>query len=362
MGAHPRAPSRVHSGGGESTLLELIAREPRALLGDRVLGRFGPRLPFLMKVLAAETPLSLQAHPNLAQARAGYAAEEAAGVDVDAAERNYRDPNHKPELICALEPFHALVGFRDVAVTLQLLGALDSPSLAPLLAELGKRPDASGLRRFFEAVMTATPDVAAALSREVLAACVAPPPGEFENEYGWARRLGELYAGDLGIVIALCLNLVTLAPGEALYLPAGNLHAYLLGTGVEIMASSDNVLRGGLTPKHVDVPELLNVLDFAATTPDVLRAAGTGAERVYRTPATEFRLSRIDLEHSYSPVRSDGPEILLATEGEVTLHAGQHRLTVPQGGSALIRACDPEYDLSGRARVFRATVSDDAQD
>jgi mannose-6-phosphate isomerase len=122
------------------------------------------------------------------------------------------------------------------------------------------------------------------------------------------------------------------------------------------------VLRGGLTPKHVDVPELLKVLDFAATTPDVLRAAGTGTERVYRTPATEFHLARIDLEQSYSPLRSDGPEILLATEGEVTLRAGPHRLTVPQGGSALIRAGDPEYDLSGRARVFRATVSDDAQD
>jgi mannose-6-phosphate isomerase len=150
------------------------------------------------------------------------------------------------------------------------------------------------------------------------------------------------------------LNLVTLAPGEAVFLPAGNLHAYLQGTGVEIMASSDNVLRGGLTPKHVDVPELLRVLDFKAGALEPLRAEGSGAEHVFHTSAPEFRLSYFDLDGALTPERSDGPEIVLVTQGSAELRAEGRTLAVAAGGSVLIRADDPSYALQGQARVFRA--------
>jgi mannose-6-phosphate isomerase len=360
MGAHPLAPSRIAAGNEERSLLDLIAAEPEPVLGRRLLSRFGPRLPFLLKVLAAETPLSLQAHPNLEQARAGYAAEEAQGVPLDAPERNYKDPNHKPELLCALDTFHALVGFRAVPDTLRLFAPLALERLAPLLELLEAQPDAGGLRRFFEAVMTSPAEVRSELAAATSSACRAQlqqKPGEFAAEYGWANRIGGLYPGDVGIVIALCLNLLTLAPGQAVYLPAGNLHAYLQGTGVEIMASSDNVLRGGLTPKHVDVTELLRVLDFGAGPIEPLDAESVGGERVFRTPAPEFRLSYFDLEGSLRPQRSDGPEILLVTRGSASLRAGDLRLDLPQGGSALIRASDPAYELSGNARVFRASAA-----
>ena len=352
MGAHPLAPSRITDGGGERSLLDLIAAQPEAVLGARVLGRFGPRLPFLLKVLAAETPLSLQAHPNLEQARAGYAAEEAQGVPLDAAHRNYKDPNHKPELICALGPFHALVGFREPQATARLFARLALAKLEPFLAFL----KAGDLRGFFQGVMTSPPALRAELAAVTQRGCLAISGGEFAEEYAWAARVGELYPGDVGIVIALCLNLLTLAPGQAVYLPAGNLHAYLQGTGVEIMASSDNVLRGGLTPKHVDVTELLSVLDFSAIDARPLEAERDGDEHVFRTPAPEFRLSYFDVEGTLRPQRSDGPEILLVTRGSALLSAGVD-LQLAQGGSALIRASDPGYALSGSARVFRATAA-----
>jgi mannose-6-phosphate isomerase len=353
MGAHPLAPSRIADGSSERSLLDLIASRPEAVLGSHVLGRFGPRLPFLLKVLAAETPLSLQAHPNLEQARAGYAAEEARGVPLDAPHRNYKDPNHKPELLCALGTFHALVGFREPRDTVRLFAPLAIEKLAPFLAHL----EASDLRSFFEALMTAPPALRAELAAATQGACRAQSSGEFSDEYGWATRIGKLYPGDVGIVIALCLNLLTLAPGQAVYLPAGNLHAYLQGTGVEIMASSDNVLRGGLTPKHVDVPELLRVLDFSAGPFAALDPDTVDGESIYRTPAEEFRLSFYDVDGAVRPARSDGPEIVLVTRGEVTLRAGDAELEIGSGGSALIRAGDPDYELSGSARVFRATAA-----
>ncbi len=362
MGAHPSAPSRLVAregeGDGERSLLELIASESEPVLGERVLSRFGPRLPFLLKVLAAETPLSLQAHPTLEQARAGYAAEEAQGVPHDAGHRNYKDPNHKPELICALDVFHALVGFRRVTDSVRLLSKLNVDALAPLLEILTTTPDESGLRRFFEALMGSAPELQSELSQATHRACSARAgeQGEFKDEYGWGSRIGELYPGDVGIVVALCLNLLKLEPGDAVYLPAGNLHAYLQGTGVEIMANSDNVLRGGLTPKHVDVPELLRVLDFSAGPVQPLRARSEGAEQVFHTEAPEFRLSYVDVAGPLTLARRGGPEILLVTQGSVRVRAGGQELDVPRGGSAFIRAADPDYELTGEGRVFRATV------
>lgn len=352
MGAHPSAPSKVREGEHTRSLLELIAADPQGTLGPSVLERFGARLPFLLKVLAADTPLSLQAHPTLEQAREGYAREEALGVPLSASHRNYKDENHKPELICALSPFHALVGFRPVERTLRLFEELAVSRFARYSALLRDQ----GLRTFFEALMTADAAEQRKLAEEVHAACERGTSAEFARELSWGARIGKLYPGDIGIVVALSLNLVVLEPGEAIYLPAGNLHAYLSGTGVEIMANSDNVLRGGLTPKHVDVPELLKVLEFVAAPPKILHAEVSDSEHVFRTPAPDFRLSYFELDGSARPERREVPEIVLVTQGYARLRSTAGELALERGQSAFLGASDPSYTLEGVARVFRASV------
>ncbi|MET0405470.1 MAG: mannose-6-phosphate isomerase, class I, partial [Cystobacter sp.] len=331
-------------------------------LGEAVTRRFGAELPFLFKVLAAETPLSLQTHPSLAQAREGYARENAQGIPLSAAHRNYKDANHKPELTCALTPFTALCGFRRADETLALFDALGVAALAPWLAPLRDAPDSRGVARLFEAVMTLPSARRAPLVGAVVEACAARAAGQgpFLEECRQAVRLGSLYPGDPGVVAALMLNLVQLAPGEALYLPAGNLHAYLGGVAVELMANSDNVLRGGCTPKHVDVPELLRVLDFRCGPVEVLTPApGAQGEAVYATPSEEFRLSRFALKPGAPsrPARR-GPEILLCAQGSarVVLEGSGRSLELPRGASVFVGAAEETYVLEGDGLVFRATA------
>jgi mannose-6-phosphate isomerase len=362
MGAHPSAPSIV-TGDGRSSLLTLTQADAEATLGSSVLSTFQGRFPFLLKLLAAAEPLSLQAHPTKAQARDGFAREEAMGVPRDAPNRNYRDDNHKPELISALTPFHALVGFREVDATLRLFESLGVEALEPLTSALSRKPENQALRSFFELVMTAAPETKTRLAAETRAACrrLAGARHEFSNELAWGARIGQKYPGDAGLVVALALNLVELAPGDAIYLPAGNLHSYLEGTGVEIMASSDNVLRGGLTPKHVDVAELLRVLDFRAGPAELVSIETRGLERTYRTPAPEFALSRFDLDAeaaSVGPV--NGPEIVVVTQGTVIIRRGAETLALPSGASAFVPARGGNYALDGTATVFRARVNDAA--
>jgi mannose-6-phosphate isomerase len=339
LGAHPSAPSKV----GGVSLEALIAQAPGRLLGEASIAHFGPRLPFLLKVLAAAQPLSLQAHPSLAQARAGFADENARGVPLSAAHRNYKDPNHKPEILCALTTFHALCGFRRLDDTARLFDALglDTARLR------------GGLRGYFEWVMTLPAEERVALVKQVERACATAPAG-WEHECGWALRLCRAYPGDVGVVGALLLNLVTLEPGQAIYLPAGNLHAYLEGVGVELMANSDNVLRGGLTPKHVDVPELLRVLDF--TNGPVTVLAPQGAVAVYSTPAPDFELSRLTVAGPVEVTRR-GPELLLVTGGPVRVNG--HALS--RGQSCFLGANDSgAVRFEGDGVVFRATAGVEA--
>lgn len=361
MGAHPGAPSRVRRGGAEASLLDVLRAAPERELGERLTRRFGAELPFLLKVLAAGTPLSLQTHPSLAQAREGFARENAQGVPLGAPHRNYKDAHHKPELLCALTPFDALCGFRRADETLELFDALEVPALEELLAPLRESTDAAGVRRMFEALMTLPRAERGPLVGMTVAACAqrASRSAPYAEEMRWAVRLAELYPGDPGVLGALMLNLVRLAPGEAIYLPAGNLHAYLEGVGVEIMANSDNVLRGGCTPKHVDVPELLRVLDFRCGPIPPMRAtaAAPGGEEVYATPTDEFRLSRFTLSAGASarPERR-GAEILLVIEGQARLGAGGQTLELARGASAFVSAADPSYTLEGEGVVYRATA------
>ena len=339
LGAHPGDPSHlVGADGRRMSLLDAVRADPDALLGRDRAVKWSGHLPFLLKVLAADEPLSLQAHPSAAQAADGFARENAAGLPVDAPTRNYRDGSHKPELICALTPFQALVGFRPVDGTLALLAALDVPMLSAHRALLEEEPDADGLRALFTTWVTLPQSV---LDRAVPAlqeACVrlARADGPFCPEARMALELSERYPGDAGVLAALLLNLVTLAPGEALYLPAGNLHAYLSGAGVELMANSDNVLRGGLTSKHVDVAELLRVLDFRSVTTPVVHGVPDGAWVRYDTDAAEFLLRRLADPAADDPaeaaaaaapgtavaVPDAGPRILLCTAGSARVRPG----------------------------------------
>ncbi|MFB6840524.1 mannose-6-phosphate isomerase, class I [Streptomyces sp. NPDC056361] len=345
MGAHPGAPSLTERG----PLNELIAADPAGELGEPAVEKFGPRLPFLLKVLAAGAPLSLQVHPDLAQAQAGFAAEEAAGIPVDAPHRTYKDANHKPEMICALTPFDGLCGFRDPVEAADLIAGLGVDSLKPYVDLLHAHPEEAALREVLTALLTADPDELAHTVAEAAAAA-----DRLGGDYAPYASLAHHYPGDPGVLAAMLLNRVRLQPGEGLYLGAGVPHAYLDGLGVEIMANSDNVLRCGLTPKHIDVPELLRIVRFEPADPAVLRPeASPSGEEVYETPIDEFRLSRFVRAEGAAPtdLTAATPQILLAVAGRPK--AGE--VTLAPGESVFVPAGEPA-ELTGEGTVFRATV------
>lgn len=370
FGAHPAAPAVVRDDARENTLLEVIDADPRAELGTLCAERYDGRLPFLMKILAAEEPLSLQAHPSLQQAKEGFARENERGIDVGAPDRNYRDENHKPELVVALSEFHALAGFRDVRETVDLLRVLQVPELDSHLGMIAGQPDSQGLRALFTTWITLPESALSTLIPAVLAGAIRyleSGQDRFAAEARTVLEIGENYPLDPGVLAVLLLNRVTLAPGEGLYLPAGNLHAYLWGTAVEVMANSDNVLRGGLTPKHVDVPELLRVLDFTPVAPgDIAPSIHTSnSELIYQTPAAEFRLSKVELDGTGlrrpSSILFDvpGPQILLCTTGSIELRGPSGHLVVPQGRAAWLGDNDPDvivHAASAHTTFFRGLV------
>jgi phosphomannomutase len=369
MGAHPGNPSRVASPSGQSVGLdEWIAKNPEKILGTETARRFCG-LPFLFKVLDAGKPLSIQVHPGLEQARAGFADEEARGISRQAPSRNYKDANHKPELVVAFGgDFWALRGFRPFDQIAGLLGS--HPELAKLAASFA--PSSRGLKNLYETFMTDSPENVEATLRPLI------DRWRWENEKGpfpkedpryWVLRGDSQFSSpgrtDRGLLSVLLLNLVKLKPGEALYLPAGILHAYLEGTAMEIMANSDNVLRGGLTPKHVDVPELLKTVIFEGAPPDVLTSTVVrGAESVYRTTADEFELRRLDLHpgvpHSTLPAWSG--EIFLVVSGSVEIQliqkgANRKWLSLGPGGCFFSpRGVSLDFQANSSAVIFRAGV------
>jgi mannose-6-phosphate isomerase len=355
MGAHPAEPSRLRSGG---TLVDRIEADPTGQLSAVVVRHFGARLPFLMKIIAAERPLSLQAHPNLDQARAGYADEQQRGVPLDAPERSYVDAHHKPEMVRALTPFEALCGFRAIPETLRLLTALAAaaPALGQYVDALAARPDRYGLREVVTGLLTVPADRRRRLVEAVVAACAAGS-AEFPAEYATAVELSAAYPGDPGVVIALLLNRITLQPGQALFLSAGNVHCYLRGTAVEVMASSDNVLRGGLTVKHVDVPELLRVVDVTDGPPPLMAAKEQAPGHcAYRPPVPDFRLDTVALTATPAELGLTGPRIVLTVAGSATVQAGPQTITLPRGASAWIPAGLPAT-VAGSGELVAATTN-----
>jgi mannose-6-phosphate isomerase len=352
MGAHPDDPSVLSDG---TSLDKAITAEPEAMLGAGVLERFGPRLPFLMKVLAAEGNLSLQAHPTTEQAQAGYAAEEAAGIAQDDPARTFKDPYHKPELLLALTTFEALCGFRPVEESLHCLAKLQLPEVKPTIAALAR----GGLRAAIPQLLALSAKRRSSLVEAVAekaASFVAAHDPEFINTYRWAATLAESHPGDPGVVISLLCNHLKLAPGEAVYLPAGNLHAYLSGAGVEVMASSDNVLRGGLTTKHVDLAALMEVLDFTdAKIPVLHPVLGAGGLR-YPVPVEDFDLTRCQLDAGSGTLTTPGPQVLLCTEGTAVLGSRDGELVLEQGCAAFVPAGEP-VSVHGPAVLYRTTTN-----
>jgi mannose-6-phosphate isomerase len=314
FGAHAGDPSPAAG----STLDRLVTDDPVGLLGEDTVAAFGARLPFLLKVLAAETALSIQVHPTLEQARAGFAAEQSS----DAPVRNYTDPNHKPELFCALRPAEVLCGFRPVGETLAVVD--DIPELALVADEL-RRPD--GLRRAFTALLTH--DDPAPLAAAVAARATEDGP----LRPAWLAA--QHFPGDIGVVVTLLLNYVRLDAGQAVYLGAGNVHAYLRGVGVEIMANSDNVLRCGLTSKHIDVPELLKITDFS----ELREPRWAECDSTFRVPVPDFALRIV---HGQARLEPGTPRIVLCTSGSVTVDgirlAPGHAAFVCAGHAAIVHA------------------------
>ncbi len=369
FGAHPGDPAWLETDHGEVSLLDALVADPEGQLGAGARARFGDVLPFLVKVLAADEPLSLQAHPSAEQAVEGYLREERLGIPVSSPVRNYRDASHKPELLVALQPFEALAGFRPASRSAELLRALAVAELDPYIELLNDQCDADGLRALFTTWITAPqPDIDALVAAVLDGAInyVSSGATEFAGEAKTVLELGERYPGDAGVLAALLLNRIILAPGEAIFVPAGNLHTYLRGLAVEVMANSDNVLRGGLTPKHVDVPELLRVLDFEPTAGERLRphVRPEGFGMVYETPAEEFAVALLALDGEYlghevdASCSHEGPQILLCTEGSTTVHGKSGSLTLRRGMAAWVAADDGPIRLVARepTKLFRATV------
>jgi mannose-6-phosphate isomerase len=357
IGAHPSASSRIIEPPGLGTLEEAIEEEPVSLLGEEVCERFGNELPFLLKVLAAAQPLSIQAHPDRNQARAGWARENEAGIPVDAPHRSYRDPNHKPELVCALTPFVALKGFRPPEEVARRLERIAGDELDREVGRLGRQRSSTALRALFTRLMTLEEDERAAVLPRALTE--AGREGDDDPAWAWVERLHQKYPGDVGVLAPLYLQLVTLAPGEALFLSAGELHAYLEGTALELMANSDNVLRGGLTPKNVDLPELLAILSFEPHSPAVLKGHEEGpGQQVYRTEAKEFQLALLSVEHGrpFEPEPGRGVEILLGLAGDCLLRAGDDERPLGRGRAVFVPASTRSYVIEGRGRVARASV------
>ena len=360
MGAHASAPS-LAADDETASLLDVIGSGARDTLGPDVVNRFGPQLPYLLKVIAAEHPLSLQVHPHVEAARAGYDAEDAAGVPLDAPHRNYKDRNHKPELIYALTQFEAMCGFRAPRRAAEMFADLDCPLAKELHGILVEQPSTEGIREAFTRLLDPktrpTPDEVGRLAEAVGARLAEGSPSPRTDRT--VVLLQREYPGDPGVVTSMLLNPVTLQPGETMFVPAGGVHAYLHGVGIEIMASSDNVLRAGLTPKHVDVPELLRNVDYVAAPP--IRIAPEvfhGATKVYYAPVDDFELSVTDIaDDDTHPLPGRGPRILLALAGELTVSTSNDgALTLAQGQAAFVPASDGRLTVQGRGRLVQADV------
>jgi mannose-6-phosphate isomerase len=379
MGAHPSAPSKTIVDGAKIGLDELIARSPRETLGESVADNFGNSLPFLFKVLSAGTPLSIQAHPSKRKAQLGFERENLGGIPVDAAERNYRDPNHKPEMAVALTRFEFICGFRPIEEIIENMRLVAPGEFERALERLERDPSHVELSVFFYGLMSADERahegfLASASKGIVSALDSGKVPERSEGAFRWALRIMEFFPGDIGAILPLLLNHTVLEPGQAAFIAPGELHAHLAGTCLEIMANSDNVIRGALTKKFIDLPELVSVLSFKHELLQPVSPSPVAPyEEAYPVFVPDFRISKISIGPGDRYVRSSrGPEILLCGSGaaEIGCTGGKlgredakssESLVLKRGEAAFVAADACDYSLAaadagGGAVVFRASV------
>ena len=357
VGAHPSAPSGVERAGGRTTLDAVIAADPAAELGSECAAAFGGRLPFLLKVLAAEKALSIQVHPSREQAEAGFAEENERGLAPGTAGRNYVDDWPKPELLCALTRFEVLAGMRDGADAAALLSALGIGELEPLTAELTGSADR---REDVLAQLLNWPMAQrSALIASVVAACerLAAGDGPYAAACAATVRIAADHPGDMGIVASLLLRHSVLEPGQAMFMAAGGLHAYLHGTGIELLANSDNVVRAGLTGKHIDVAELVKLTDPAVGVPLLEGRDLGGGVWAYESPVLEFRLYRASPGNGELTLPAAGPRLVLCTEGTITLRdTAGNALKAARGESCFLSAADGAVTATGPGTLFLAAT------
>ncbi len=355
MGAHPSAPAITTLNGKTIPLDQLVQAAPVEILGQKVASAFQNRLPYLFKVLDVQKMLSIQAHPTKKQAEEGFRRENEEGIPLDAPNRNYKDNNHKPEVMVALTDFWLLHGFKplsDIEHTLQAV-----PEFASLL-EITAKGSIYDLYRFTMEMPQSTAD---AMLQPLHKRLTNEQPAKDSPDF-WAKRAFTDHPPrdghyDRGIFSIYMFHLLHLKPGEGIFQGAGVPHAYLEGVNMELMANSDNVFRGGLTNKHVDVHELLKSLVFEAVTPHIIQGdAISSTEVVYRTPAPDFELSKIEVGHekSHECVGVEAPHMLIVLEGEITVNTDSHFrrgeiFFVPAGLAYFIRS-------ETKAILFKATV------
>ncbi len=357
LGAHAKDSSLVQTADGTTSLHDLINHDPQAFLGNAI-DAYNTQLPFLMKVLAASQALSIQAHPNKSQALLGFARENQQGIALDSPLRSYKDDNHKPELICALTPFKLMSGFRGYADIVQNFRLCGLGEFYPALSTLDSQPCSQGLKSFFLEVMQ-TPLATRQQVLDQLFSSLASVNTIPEDIRQTCLYLQSQYPFDIGILSPLFLNLLELQPGEAIYISAGILHSYLEGSGIEVMANSDNVLRGGLTPKHVDLAELTQTLDF---TPFALEKTipvqVDSSTQIFHTPAAEFLLKRINLSgvSSYRLESGNMPMLLLCDGGELKVSSTSDFVIIQKGESVFISADSRDIMLEGTGSIWLTTV------
>lgn len=353
MGAHPNGCSQIEIDGTGRLLSEHIAQNPTAVLGESIQQRFGNDLPYLVKLLAAAQPLSIQVHPEKSAAQAGFERENAEGIPLDAAHRNYKDPNHKPELVYALTPYLAMNAFRELDEMVSLFEQSGITLLDDAISTLKASRDLQG---FFNHVMRLEGEN----KTQVVAQLLDNVAGKGTDDnarlaFNTVALLAEFYPGDIGLLSPLMLNVIELQPGEAMFLDAQTPHAYLRGTGVEVMANSDNVLRAGLTPKFMDLDELISSTRFTPVPLNQLRTTLQTAGGVSHmpVPVPDFIIDRIMVNSDAQTFAVNSAEILLCLEGSVQVASGEQQLSLKAGESLFVEACSESFSVEGDGVMVR---------
>jgi mannose-6-phosphate isomerase, type 1 (EC 5.3.1.8) len=350
MGAHPKASSEIQVGTDWLPLNTLIESDPQSALSAEIYQRFG-ELPFLFKVLAADTALSIQVHPSKQEAEHGYQKENQQGIPLSAAHRNYKDPNHKPELVYALTAFKAMNGFRPHEEIINNVTKINNDSLNAVFQAFVDTPTADTLQSAFAALLALE---STEKTEAVNALMAVADENATDAPFDTIIDLATQYPEDIGLFAPLLLNVVTLSPGDAMFLHARTPHAYIHGVGLEVMANSDNVLRAGLTPKHIDVDELIACTSFIPITPDQIKLPPQSMANgeYYPVSVPDFSFSRY---RQVADIDCDmqSAEILFAVNAPLTVVHAEQTVTIEKGESVFIPACTATYTLSAMGDVVR---------